>query len=105
MAKKEGNKNISADELRGGSLRPESLDIRKTAAKCPECDAQLYVEFNEWETETGKPTYAGMDINCTAEDFDDPETIHRHWQCDWQPVIDKVWEYVQEHHDRIHARL
>lgn len=76
--------------------RPTGFDIPQSVAVCPECGAQLHVEFEEWETETGKPTYEGMDVSCYEEDFDNPETSHRHWQCDWQPVINEVWKYVKE---------
>ena len=79
--------------------RPTGFDIPQSVAACPECGAQLHVEFSEWETETGRPTYEGMSVDCNTEDFEDPESLHRHWQCDWQPVIDQVWEYVKEKHE------
>ena len=76
---------------------PEGFDIPQDVAKCPECSAQLHVEFNEWETESGKPTYEGMDLCCTEEDEEEyPESAHRHWQGEWQPVINVVWDYVKE---------
>ncbi|EKU98147.1 hypothetical protein Lepto7375DRAFT_7408 [Leptolyngbya sp. PCC 7375] len=31
--------------------RPDGFDIPQSVAVCPECGAQLHVEFDEWKTE------------------------------------------------------
>ncbi|MAW08341.1 MAG: hypothetical protein CME61_08715 [Halobacteriovoraceae bacterium] len=64
----------------GNALVPLSV------AKCPECGAQLHAESTVWGAERGEPNTGDVMVDCTA----DPECEHRHWQCDWQPVVDAV---------------
>ena len=55
-------------------------------AVCPECGAQLHAESTAWGTEHGEPDIGSLLVDCV----DDPECEHRHWQSDWQPVIDAI---------------
>ena len=55
-------------------------------AVCPECGAQLHAESTGWGAVNGEPNIGALMIDCV----DDPECEHRHWQCDWQPVINAV---------------
>lgn len=66
-------------------------------ATCPECGGQLQAECYEWDEETGKPTIS-LNVSCIAEEnLSEEEYVdqqHRHWQSNWQPVIDKVHEWA-----------
>ena len=62
--------------------------------KCPECEARLLVEIEEWESETGLITEAGFHLQCPNESFEDRDTWHRHYQGEWQPVITKVYRWL-----------
>lgn len=59
-------------------------------AACPECGHQLWAEAIE-HTQDGKPTQGGLYIDCLA----DHGGKHRHWQCDWQPVMDAVGHWCE----------
>ncbi len=72
---------------------------------CPECGARLWVEVDEWSTQTRIPTPGGYQVICSAEtreqwrawqrDEDpDPQIEHRWWQCDWQPIIASVGKFL-----------
>jgi hypothetical protein len=79
-----------------------------TVAVCPECGSQLCFDICEWVEETGQPTIAGVYVDCMVEDLlmqeweeNDAKGIndlrdieHRHWQSEWQPVIDKVCKHL-----------
>ena len=64
----------------GSALVPVQVAI------CPECGAQLFAECTAWGTENGEPDKGAVMVDCV----DDPDCEHRHWQCDWQPVVDAV---------------
>jgi len=83
----------------------EQIDIPERVAVCPECGSKLYVEINEWESETGIPTYAGIYIYCQKEEsqfiddlimFGKNYSSHCHWQSYWQNTIDKVRKWGQD---------
>jgi hypothetical protein len=65
---------------------------------CPECGAALNVSFGSYDPETGAPDEDDLSVNCDAEpeDWEDDDAyetydrVHRHYQSDWQPVIDRV---------------
>lgn len=72
----------------GGSSRvPEHI------ATCPECEAPLFAESDQWVESTGVPT-VGLRVNCV----DDPNCHHRYFQRDWQSVVDAVekWANCEE---------
>ena len=92
------------DLLRGGQC-----DLPKEVDVCPECGSELYVECYEWNSATGFPSQEGFSVNCKQEDKDidewthdeddnrtSREVMHRHWQSDWQPVVDKVWGWIKQ---------
>lgn len=94
-------------------LRGGQCDLPKEIAVCPECGSELYIECYEWNSQTGFPTRAGFQVHCKQEDkeVDDwmnndndhrtsREVMHRHWQSDWQPVIDRVWNWINQHRER-----
>ena len=62
--------------------------------KCPECEARLLVEIDEWETDTGLITEAGFHLQCPNESHEDRDTWHRHYQGEWQPTITKVYRWL-----------
>jgi hypothetical protein len=98
------------DLLRGGQCDlPKEVDI------CPECGSELEIDCYEWDSVTGFPTRSGFNLDCKQEekDLDDwthndddtrssREVMHRHWQSDWQPVIDKVWGWIQQQREAAH---
>ena len=98
------------DLLRGGQC-----DLSKEVAVCPECGSELEIDCYEWDLVTGFPTRSGFNLDCKQEeeDLDDwihndddtrdkREVMHRHWQSDWQPVIDKVWAWIQQQSEASH---
>jgi len=36
-------------------------------ALCPECDGQLIIEIDEWESDSRKPTDCGITVSCKKE--------------------------------------
>lgn len=70
------------------------------AERCPECGGRLYLEFDEWETETGKPTEVGVHVRCRDERptarRGEPG-YHRFWQSDWQDVITAARRWAQKY--------
>ncbi len=63
-----------------------NTDVPEQVAICPECGERLYVDCEEWVEEDGCPTVDGLAVYCSA----DEESRHRHFQSDWQSVIDSV---------------
>lgn len=86
------------------------MTIHFKTPTCPECGGKLYADIVEWETETGIPTDGGVTVHCETEDAElgaalDDDSIdddylktlmHRHWQSEWQPIIDQITRYCQE---------
>lgn len=83
-------------------------EVPQDVAVCPECGGKLTVDCNEWNAGTGFPIESGFSLSCEAEEelLDDwvgddtdlrhiNEVGHRHWQSDWQPVRDRVWEWIE----------
>lgn len=62
---------------------------------CPECGARaLYVEFDEWELESGTPTEAGTHVSCKNETG---KRGDYHWQMPYVsllPLEYAVYEWV-----------
>lgn len=65
---------------------------------CPECGAPLYVEIEEWDTETGVPTPEGIHVHCSRDDYE--TSGHRYYQSYWQHVVDVVRVWVRGWHYR-----
>ena len=63
--------------------------VPSRVATCPECDAKLEAVSEEWNTDTGEPTTSLL-VGCSQFD----QTPHKHWQSDWQPVIDRVQKWA-----------
>lgn len=76
-------------------------------AVCPECGARVSVECTAWESESGIPT----EISFSCDQFDEwcndgyesdddnlpfDESGHKWWQSDWQPVRDKMWNWINQ---------
>jgi hypothetical protein len=69
---------------------------------CPICGAQVvFVEINEYETETGKVTDTGFHVSCTTEPkFDDPDYddwLNSHFSMpyvDWLPLEVKIYKWL-----------
>lgn len=72
------------------------LKIPTDVATCPECECQLWADVFEWEIESREITEGGFTIECVNEDYEDEDTRHRHWQSEWQPVINKVFAWLSE---------
>lgn len=64
---------------------------------CPYCgELKLYLEFDEWDAETGAPTETGVHVHCENEDENDP-----HDHCDmpyvnWLPVQVRAYKWCIE---------
>lgn len=91
-------------------LRGGQCDLPKCVAVCPECGSELYIDCYEWDSATGFPTSSGFHVHCKQEDIDidewthdeddnrtSREVMHRHWQSDWQSVINTVWDWINLH--------
>lgn len=89
--------------LRGGSCQ-----VPASVATCPECGSSLTVNCSEWNSQTGIPTQFGFDVDCFEEELslddwiwndadnrDFREVSHKHWQSDWQPIMDAVLKWIQ----------
>jgi len=68
--------------------------VPKEIAVCPECGSQLTARSHSWDAETGVPCAVDIEIECTADELDDPSTWHKFHQCDWQPVRDAVAQWA-----------
>ncbi len=81
-------------------------EVPRFVAICPECQSTIYVEVTEWDTDTKRATYCGIDLNCNAEeqalmDWEQAEdgtpfseVAHRWHQSEWQPVRDAVAKWL-----------
>jgi hypothetical protein len=68
---------------------PELHPVPVEIAVCPECRGQLH-----WQRD-------GVDdgdlmIDCAEEDWEDDDGIHRGWQSEWQPVLDRVKAWLSK---------
>lgn len=70
------------------------ITLPKDVSICPECGNRLIVESCEWLSESGLPTKDGLHVYCRSEE----RIKHRHWQSDWQPVVNvvQVWANAQD---------
>ncbi len=94
------------NQLRHGGY----IDIPQSIAVCPECGGALHLQNDEWNAKTGMPTQSGFSLDCMheeelldawADNDEDDRSIeeageHRHWQSDWQPVRDRIWEWLKQ---------
>lgn len=67
--------------------------IPTTVAVCPHCQGQLYLEVDEWDTETGIPTEAGVHVSCV----NDEESPGLHYQMPyvwWLPLEMTVYQWI-----------
>lgn len=62
---------------------------------CPHCKAPpLYVEFDEWEVETGIPTETGTHVSCPNEEEDT-----WHWDMPYvslMPLEHRAWLWAKD---------
>jgi uncharacterized protein YbaR (Trm112 family) len=52
---------------------------------CPDCAARLWVNVETMEVECETEPDDVM-----TEEWEEYDRTHRHWQSDWQPVLDKA---------------
>jgi len=83
----------SSDLLSDALLFGGNCAIPNDVATCPECPGNLYAHCVEWDSETGRPTTTGVQVDCCNED--EPTCPHKFWQSNWQPVIDAVNEWAK----------
>jgi hypothetical protein len=62
--------------------------VPKQIAVCPECGGGLWWQF------TTKDWLRDMHLDCEDDDWEDEDTGHRNWQADWQPVLEKVRQWL-----------
>jgi|KBSSwiStaDraftv2_1062776.scaffolds.fasta_scaffold383256_5 hypothetical protein len=65
------------------------LPVPKDVAVCPECEGTLI-----WQVTT-EDGLEDLILDCENEDEDIPDTEHRNWQSDWQPIYDRVKKWIQ----------
>lgn len=89
-------------------LPPVLLDTDRTYKlpsrfACPECGGRTGIEVYEWGARAGLVAHDGFTVHCIAEDEElwasmeqdrDEAWSHRHWQSDWQPLIEQVRRWV-----------
>jgi hypothetical protein len=77
---------------------PEPLPARdgyvipSDVAVCPECGGKLYLT-DDYDRTSPEP----LPLDCEDEDWEDDDGVHRGWQSEWQPVIDKVRRHLNSH--------
>jgi len=88
----------NAEELFGGG----ECVLPRNVAICPECGGEIHVDCVEWDAVSGKPTQAGLDIACLADDATEPwsgednDVSHIYLQGAWQPVRDAIWQWINQ---------
>lgn len=88
-------RHLKADCRTGTQIAPiDPAEFLQVPFKCPECEARLLVEIEEWETDTGLITECGFHLQCPNESFEDRDTWHCHYQSEWQPIITKVYRWL-----------
>lgn len=65
-------------------------DVPVDVAICPECSGPLEAVSEEWNADTGAPTFSLL-VGCFL--FDSGRG-HKHFQGDWGPVIDDVQKWA-----------
>lgn len=81
-------------------LRDDGPVYFPNRTRCPECGGTLLVDVTEWESETGRPTECGVEIDCQHNNYGDEEEDgfdHRWWQSDWMPVLDALSAWARRH--------
>jgi hypothetical protein len=69
------------------------IKLPPSIAQCPECDGDVLLEIDEWETVTGIPTSAGCTYRCANED----DGHYRMPYVDWLPV-ERIWyAWIADH--------
>lgn len=72
--------------------------VPSTVAVCPHCRGALYLDVDEWESETGVPTETGTHIHCEHEPDDDPRDVHYQMPyVYWLPLHARVYPWVAAH--------
>lgn len=67
--------------------------IPVSVAVCPYCGEHLSFEVDEWETDTGVPTEAGVHVSCVNQD--DAEIDHYQMPyVYWLPVDRRVYQWL-----------
>ncbi len=66
--------------------------IPQDVAVCPECGGRLYLT-DDYDRTSPEP----LPLDCQDEDWEDDDGVHRGWQSEWQPVIDKVRHHLNSH--------
>ena len=59
---------------------PEIHPVPAEIAVCPECGGPLHWQHDGED----------LSIDCTDEDWENDDGVHRGFQSDWQPIIDRV---------------
>ncbi len=80
-------KTITSDEL-----------VDYTIERCPHCDEQtLYIEFDEYDAETGEPTEAGVHVHCKNES-DAQHNRHDYMPyVYWMPLEMRAYQWCIKH--------
>ena len=66
--------------------------------KCPYCgNNSLYIEFDEWDAETGTPTEAGTHVRCKHEDWSNPRDHSDMPYVYWMPVQVRAARWAAQH--------
>jgi hypothetical protein len=75
------------------------IKLPPSIAWCPECDGDVLLKIDEWETATGIPTPVGCTYRCAQED----DVHYRMPYVDWLPR-EQVWYTWIVDHVRVQER-
>lgn len=82
---------------------PEIIEVPTRVAVCPECGGRLFLQVEAWDSRTGEPADHSIHIDCEHEPDPDDESIeaedrmHRWWQGEWLPVINRAAAWAARH--------
>lgn len=69
--------------------------IPPDVAVCPHCQGQLWIEVDEWDSESRIPTEAGVHVSCENEPDSDPNDVHFQMPyVYWLPITKRVHEWI-----------
>lgn len=74
----------------------ETLEVPSRIAQCPECGGMLIVCVMEYSMPDRRATLGGISIDCESEDDENDDTRHRHYQSDWQPIYDRIYNWMYD---------
>ena len=78
-------------------ITPDTL-VSYLRERCPYCDQYtLYLEFDEWESESGAPTDSGTHVHCKNEKEDDPRDHSDMPYVYWLPVQQRAARWAAAH--------